>query len=197
MPPAAQVLAAINDPARLQILAEASAAPGGLDGDSEAGAANPDPAKAEKARRSNKARLTAAGLLTEDGKLDLAPLAAAQQDVQSLRARAAAFVSAGAEAVAGAFAEGQIASVPSNPDERDALLGWIMDTALASLGNGPWSEREITAALTMIARDPATLRGALVDHGHLTRSPDGAEYSTPTRIAVPTHGSAKAEHTSR
>lgn len=71
---------------------------------------------------------------------------------------------------------GRIATWPRRASDRDALLDWAAERAVAP--GEHVDEPTVTARLAAIADDPATLRRDLVDAGRLRRTPDGSAYSS-------------------
>lgn len=70
--------------------------------------------------------------------------------------------------------EGRIDRYPSNAQDRDELLRWAAEGALAP--DEVLDESTITEHLSRFADDPIALRRYLVDAGLVHRTPTGAEY---------------------
>lgn len=71
----------------------------------------------------------------------------------------------------------RVESMPSTHAERTALSARIVRLAWERLGSPRViTEPELTAALAMLASDPALVRRDAVDAGMLLRSDDGARY---------------------
>ena len=70
---------------------------------------------------------------------------------------------------------GRIEQLPRRRADRDLLLGWLAHGVLPVVDD-PVPERELTARLAQVGRDPVGLRRDLVEAGLVTRTRDGAEY---------------------
>lgn len=70
---------------------------------------------------------------------------------------------------------GRLEQLPRRRADRDLVLGWLAHGALPGLGD-PLPERELTARLAEVGRDPVGLRRELVEAGLVARTRDGAEY---------------------
>lgn len=68
--------------------------------------------------------------------------------------------------------DGALTRIPRRP----AIAAKLYAATAAQLPSGVMSETEINNLLRPIWPDVSTLRRALVDHGHLRRSPDGSRY---------------------
>ncbi|WP_446666756.1 DUF2087 domain-containing protein [Flexivirga sp. B27] len=76
--------------------------------------------------------------------------------------------------------DGALTRIPRRP----AVAAKLYAAAATELPSGvTLSETEVNNLLRPIWPDVSTLRRALVDHGHLRRSPDGTRYE---RTAAPT-----------
>lgn len=69
---------------------------------------------------------------------------------------------------------GRLESLPRRRVDRDQVLRWVAQQVLPL--EEPVPERDLTARLADLARDPVGLRRELVDAGLVTRTRDGAEY---------------------
>ena len=137
-----------------------------------------DPAgRAELTTREQKAVRTWLGLgvLTEeedgslavDGAVLRAPLDAAR-DAEGGRARAGV----------GKFLDGpRITAMPAAPDEREELLRWVRDHALAP--GEVLAEADLNQRLRVFHPDVAMLRRYLVDASLLERTRSGTQYAIP------------------
>ncbi|CAM4090586.1 DUF2087 domain-containing protein [Helcobacillus massiliensis] len=167
---APQLLAALNDPQRLQIV-------GALAG----GANRADLAAlvGEKALAGHLKRLASCGLVTDpDGEpaLDLTAFATAQQGVQTLRIAARGPAPLERPDINALFEDGLVRTLPVKPAARDALLEWIAERFFT---RGSWTEGEVNAVLGTVVIDHATVRRFLIDQGRLRRSADGSAYARP------------------
>lgn len=70
---------------------------------------------------------------------------------------------------------GRLESMPRRWRDKVAVTRYLAVQALPTLLE-PISERELTDRLQQLADDPVGLRRALVDHGLVQRTRDGAEY---------------------
>ena len=166
---AAEVLAALADPARLAMLGRiAAAGPGGCDLDAAAAGAAPRDARRQLAR------LTAAGLVASDGSRLVAridPIRAALEEVAPAGDQGKA---AAADArVRALFRRGRIVAIPRTPELRLSLLRHL---AGRFEPGRTYREPEVNAVLREAHDDHAALRRYLVDEGLLVRSDDGASY---------------------
>jgi hypothetical protein len=164
---AAEVLAALADPARLAMLGRiAAAGPGGCDLDAAAAGAAPRDARRQLAR------LTAAGLVASDGSRLVAridPIRAALEEV----APAGDEGEAADARVRALFRRGRIVAIPRTPELRLSLLRHL---AGRFEPGRTYREPEVNAVLREVHDDHAALRRYLVDEGLLVRSDDGASY---------------------
>ena len=165
---AAEVLAALADPARLAMLGRiAAAGPGGCDLDAAAG-----PNASPRDTRKQIARLTAAGLVASDGSLLVAridPIRAALEEV----APAGDEGETADARVRALFRRGRIVAIPRTPELRLSLLRHL---AGRFEPGRTYREPEVNAVLREVHDDHAALRRYLVDEGLLVRSDDGASY---------------------
>jgi len=164
---AAEVLAALADPARLAMLGRiAAAGPGGCDLDAAAAGAAPRDARRQLAR------LTAAGLVASDGSRLVAR-------IDRIRAALEEVAPAGDEGeaadarVRALFRRGRIVAIPRTPELRLSLLRHL---AGRFEPGRTYREPEVNAVLREAHDDHAALRRYLVDEGLLVRSDDGASY---------------------
>jgi hypothetical protein len=125
----------------------------------------PDPSK-----RGERARtiLAAAGLIRQDSD------GAWRPNDDTLPALLATPSRPVAEGIDRFLRDGRIDRFPSSTIERLNLLGWAAESTLAA--DESLSERELNARLGQITDDVALLRRYLVDHGVLSRTPDGSSY---------------------
>lgn len=72
-------------------------------------------------------------------------------------------------------ADGRIDRYPSGQADREELLRWVAERALAP--GEVVGEREVTDRLARFSGDPAALRRYLVDAGILERTRSGSEYA--------------------
>jgi hypothetical protein len=70
---------------------------------------------------------------------------------------------------------GRLESMPRRWRDKIAVTRYLAAQALPTLLE-PTSERELTDRLQELAVDPVGLRRAMVDHGLVQRTRDGAEY---------------------
>jgi hypothetical protein len=77
-------------------------------------------------------------------------------------------------AVARFFLRGLLHVLPRRRVDRDLVLRYVASRTLPV--HQPVGERELTARLGELTRDPVGLRRELVDAGLVTRTRDGAEY---------------------
>jgi len=164
---AAEVLAALADPARLAMLGRiAAAGPGGCDLDAAAAGAAPRDARRQLAR------LTAAGLVASDGSRLVAridPIRAALEEV----APAGDEGETADARVRALFRRGRIVAIPRTPELRLSLLRHL---AGRFERGRTYREPEVNAVLHEAHDDHVALRRYLVDEGLLVRSDDGATY---------------------
>ena len=69
---------------------------------------------------------------------------------------------------------GRLEQMPRRLADRLLVLRYVASRVLVL--DEPVSEKELTARLSGVARDPVGLRRDLVDAGLVTRTRDGAEY---------------------
>lgn len=169
MSAAADVLAALADPARLQMLGRiAAAGVAGCDLDTAAGDAAPRDA------RRGLARLTAAGLVASDGPRLVARVDRIREALEEVAGEGAGDAPAAADArVRALFRRGRIVDIPRAPELRLALLRHL---AGRFEPGRTYREREVNAVLHEAHDDHVALRRYLVDAGLLARSDDGAAY---------------------
>jgi hypothetical protein len=70
---------------------------------------------------------------------------------------------------------GRLESMPRRWRDKVAVTRYLAVQALPTLLE-PVTERELTERLRELTHDPAGLRRAMVDHGLVQRTRDGAEY---------------------
>lgn len=70
--------------------------------------------------------------------------------------------------------KGRLEGLPRRRADRDLVVRWVAARVLEL--DEPVPERDLTARLAELARDPVGLRRELVDSGLVTRTRDGAEY---------------------
>lgn len=70
---------------------------------------------------------------------------------------------------------GRLESMPRRWRDKVAVTRYVAAQALPTLLE-PVTERELTERLRELTHDPAGLRRAMVDHGLVQRTRDGAEY---------------------
>jgi hypothetical protein len=164
---AADVLAALADPARLAMLGRiAAAGAAGCDLDTAAAGAPPRDARRQVAR------LTAAGLVASDGPRLVARIEAIRAAMEEV-APAEDERSAGDARVRALFRRGRIVEIPRAPELRLALLRHL--AGRFEVGR-TYREPEVNAVLREAHDDHAALRRYLVDAGLLVRTDDGAAY---------------------
>ena len=164
---AAEVLAALADPARLAMLGRiAAAGPGGCDLDAAAAGAPPRDARRQIAR------LTAAGLVASDGARLVARIDAIRAALEEV-APAGDEGGAADARVRALFRRGRIVAIPRTPELRLSLLRHL---AGRFEPGRTYREPEVNAVLREVHDDHAALRRYLVDEGLLVRSADGATY---------------------
>ena len=164
---AAEVLAALSDPARLAMLGRIAAA-GAAGCDLDAAAAGAPP----RAARRQIARLTAAGLVASDGARLVARIDAIRAALEEV---APAWDEGGAAdaRVRALFRRGRIVAIPRTPELRLSLLRHL---AGRFERGRTYREPEVNAVLHEAHDDHVALRRYLVDEGLLVRSDDGASY---------------------
>ena len=164
---AAEVLAALADPARLAMLGRiAAAGPGGCDLDAAAAGAAPRDARRQLAR------LTAAGLVASDGSRLVARIDRMRAALEVVAPAGDAGEAADAR-VRALFRRGRIVAIPRTPELRLSLLRHL---AGRFEPGRTYREPEVNAVLREAHDDHAALRRYLVDEGLLVRSDDGASY---------------------
>ena len=164
---AAEVLAALSDPARLAMLGRIAAA-GAAGCDLDAAAAGAPPRDA----RRQIARLTAAGLVASDGARLVARIDAIRAALEEV-APAGDEGGAADARVRALFRRGRIVAIPRTPELRLSLLRHL---AGRFERGRTYREPEINAVLHEAHDDHVALRRYLVDEGLLVRSDDGATY---------------------
>jgi hypothetical protein len=165
---AAEVLAALCDPARLAMLGRiAEAGSAGCDLDTAAG-----PRASARDVRKRIVRLTAAGLVEADG-----PRLVARIDTIRAALEEAAPDDVGDDAgparVRALFRRGRLVDIPRAPDTRLALLRHLAERFEPGRR---YREPEVNAVLREVHDDHAALRRYLVDSGLLGRDDAGATY---------------------
>ncbi|MBD3778694.1 MAG: DUF2087 domain-containing protein [Micrococcales bacterium] len=70
---------------------------------------------------------------------------------------------------------GRLEQLPRRRADRDLVLRRLAHGVLPEIDE-PVAERELTARLAEVGRDPVGLRRELVEAGLVTRTRDGAEY---------------------
>jgi len=166
---AAEVLAALSDPARLAMLGRIAAA-GAAGCDLDAAAAGAPPRDA----RRQIARLTAAGLVTSDGARLVARIDAIRAALEEVAPAGDEGGAAAADArVRALFRRGRIVAIPRTPELRLSLLRHL---AGRFERGRTYREPEVNAVLHEAHDDHVALRRYLVDEGLLVRSADGATY---------------------
>jgi len=164
---AAEVLAALSDPARLAMLGRIAAA-GAAGCDLDAAAAGAPPRDA----RRQIARLTAAGLVASDGARLVARIDAIRAALEEV-APAGDEGGAADARVRALFRRGRIVAIPRTPELRLSLLRHL---AGRFERGRTYREPEVNAVLHEAHDDHVALRRYLVDEGLLVRSDDGATY---------------------
>ena len=164
---AAEVLAALSDPARLAMLGRIAAA-GAAGCDLDAAAAGAPPRDA----RRQIARLTAAGLVASDGARLVARIDAIRAALEEV-APAGDEGGAADARVRALFRRGRIVAIPRTPELRLSLLRHL---AGRFERGRTYREPEVNAVLHEAHDDHVALRRYLVDEGLLVRSADGATY---------------------
>jgi hypothetical protein len=166
---AADVLAALADSGRLQMLGRiAAAGPAGCDLETASAGAAPRDARRQVAR------LTAAGLVDSDGARLVARIDRIRDALEEVAGDGASEAAAGADArVRALFRRGRIVEVPRAPEVRLALLRHV---AGRFEPGRTYREQEVNAVLHEAHDDHVALRRYLVDAGLLVRTDDGAAY---------------------
>jgi len=164
---AAEVLAALADPARLAMLGRIAAA-GAAGCDLDAAAAGAPPRDA----RRQIARLTAAGLVASDGARLVARIDAIRAALEEV-APAGDEGGAADARVRALFRRGRIVAIPRTPELWLSLLRHL---AGRFERGRTYREPEVNAVLHEAHDDHVALRRYLVDEGLLVRSADGATY---------------------
>ncbi|MGA7203088.1 MAG: DUF2087 domain-containing protein [Specibacter sp.] len=75
------------------------------------------------------------------------------------------------------FEAGMLTGLPAHPDARREVLEHLAGRLVPD--TEVLTERDINLVLATVTRDVPALRRALVDHGLLVRTADGAEYRRP------------------
>jgi hypothetical protein len=160
---AVEVLQALSDPARLQLLARIADA-------GEAGCALDAAARDPRAARKQVARLSAAGLVESRGGALVARLDRIRDAVDEI---AGADEVDGPARVRALFSRGRLVEIPRAPELRLELLRHV---AARFEPGRTYREPEVNAVLREVHDDHAALRRYLVDARLLARDDDGASY---------------------
>jgi hypothetical protein len=162
MPTPAEIASALSDPERLRVFARIV-----LAGELPAGA---DPAAAKHVKRLTRAGLVGAG---PDG-----PVARPEVFREALAGLhtppAADGITGGDPELAAFFPDGRLTGMPAKAAVREKVLRRIAEHVFEPAVT--YTEPQVNARLDAVHADHSMLRRYLVDHGLLTRSPDGRAY---------------------
>jgi hypothetical protein len=167
---ALEVLQALSDPARLNLLARIAEA-------GEAGCALEHAAGNPRVARKQVARLSAAGLVEARGSAFVARLERIRDAVDELAGADDDGAAGGEDArVRALFSRGRLVEIPRAPELQLALLRHVVERFEPGR---TYSEPEVNALLRDVHDDHAALRRYLVDAGLLARDDAGASYRRP------------------